>query len=225
MYKRQIQNVRYLREIQELFHSFVRVMSSAIDERSPYNGNHTRHMVACGDRFLDYLNHQAQSTGKRPPFSPERREEFLMSIWLHDIGKLVIPLEIMDKPTRLLPEQHKSFLHRMEVIRLLGKIDSLSGKKNNWEQIIKETESAEILVESINTTGYVTDENLSELELLAQKKYVDMDGEEDVYKRQSKNRKKELWLILFGQPKFLSFKKLINTRIYFYHHGYSKKQE
>lgn len=173
-----IQNVRYLREIQELFHSFVRVMSSAIDERSPYNGNHTRHMVACGDRFLDYLNHEAQSTGKRPPFSPERREEFLMSIWLHDIGKLVIPLEIMDKPTRLLPEQHKSFLHRMEVIQLLGKIDSLSGKKNNWEQIIKETKSAEILVESINTTGYVTDENLSELELLAQKKYVDMDGEE-----------------------------------------------
>ena len=31
-----IQNVRYLREIKELFRSFVRVMSSAVDERTPY---------------------------------------------------------------------------------------------------------------------------------------------------------------------------------------------
>ena len=36
-----IQNVYYIRQIKELFHSFVHVMSSAIDERTPYNGSHT----------------------------------------------------------------------------------------------------------------------------------------------------------------------------------------
>ena len=40
-----IQNVLYIENIKELFESFVRVMSSALDERTPYNASHTRHMV------------------------------------------------------------------------------------------------------------------------------------------------------------------------------------
>ncbi len=43
-----IQNVRYIRDIKELFHSFVQVMSAAIDERTPYNASHARHMAAAG---------------------------------------------------------------------------------------------------------------------------------------------------------------------------------
>lgn len=173
-----VQNVRYIREIQELFRSFVRVMSSAIDERSPYNGNHTRHMAAYGEKFLDYLNTQAQAEGKEPPFPPRRREELIMSIWLHDIGKLVIPLEVMDKPARLRPEQHEAFLHRMEVIRLLEEIDELSGRSNGLDRLIKETHEAENLVESVNTAGFVSDDKLAALKELSHRLYRDRDGRE-----------------------------------------------
>lgn len=172
-----IQNVRYIREIQELFRSFVRVMSSAVDARSPYNGSHTRHMAAYGSKFLDYLNAQAQAEGKELPFPPLRREQLLMSVWLHDIGKLVIPLEIMDKPARLLPEQHSAFLHRMEVIRLLGEIDALSGRDAGLEELVHETEEAEALVESVNTAGFVPDEKLAALEKLSRRTYRDKDGQ------------------------------------------------
>ena len=79
-----IQNVRYIEEIQELFHSFVRVFVSAVEERSPYNASHTKHMVTYGERFLDYLNMQAEMDGGQAPFDAEHREELLMSIWLHD---------------------------------------------------------------------------------------------------------------------------------------------
>ncbi len=173
-----IQNVRYIREIQELFVSFVRVMSSAIDERSPYNGSHTRHMAAYGEKFLDYLNARARTEGKEPPFSPQRREELLMSVWLHDIGKLVIPLEIMDKPARLLADQHRAFLHRMEVIRLLGEIEALSGRREDLDGLVQETRKAESLVESVNAAGFVTDEKLAELEQLSRRIYRDRDGQE-----------------------------------------------
>jgi len=173
-----VQNVRYIREIQELFHSFVRVMSSAVDARSPYNGSHTRHMAAYGEKFLDYLNAQAQAEGKIPPFSPERRNELIMSVWFHDIGKLVIPLEVMDKPARLLPEQHTAFRHRMEVIRLLGEIDALSGGDASLEALTEETEQAAALVESVNTAGFVTGEKLAALEQLSRRTYRDRDGSE-----------------------------------------------
>lgn len=59
-----VQNVRYTNQIRNLFHSFVKVMSSAVDERTPYNGSHTRHMAQYGDRFIDFLNARAQAEGR-----------------------------------------------------------------------------------------------------------------------------------------------------------------
>lgn len=173
-----IQNVRYIQEIQELFRSFVRAMSSAVDARSPYNGSHTRHMAACCEKFIDYLDARAQINGNGPLFLPQRREELLMGVWLHDIGKLVIPLEVMDKPARLLPEQRSAFLHRMEVIRLLGEIDELSGKRAGMAELVQATREAEALVELVDTAGFVTDERLAALEGLSRRTYRDRDGKE-----------------------------------------------
>ena len=56
-------------EIKELFLSFVRVMATAIEERSLYNANHSRRMAGCGERFLDYLNAQAAAAGLPLPFA------------------------------------------------------------------------------------------------------------------------------------------------------------
>lgn len=161
-----IQNVRYIREIKALFQSFVRVMSSAVDERTPYNGSHTRHMAAYGDRFLDYLGTHPE--GRR--FTAPQREELLMSVWLHDIGKLVTPLEVMNKMARLTPEQSAAFAHRMQVIRLLAK---MRGEPENGE-----TRDTLEWVKKINTAGYMTDENLARLDELRQRTYLDEDGEE-----------------------------------------------
>ncbi|MCI8549070.1 MAG: GAF domain-containing protein [Lachnospiraceae bacterium] len=174
-----IQNVRYIQAIKELFRSFVRVMSSAVDERSPYNGNHTRHMVSYGDRFLNYLNSLAEQEGKSLPFPPSKREEILMSIWLHDIGKLVVPLEIMDKPARLLPEQFHAFFHRMEVLSLQSEIDLLSGRLTDTEQeaLVRQIHEAEVLVRTANTAGFLSDETLESLGRLAARTYTDRNGQ------------------------------------------------
>lgn len=170
-----IQNVRYIREIKELFRSFVRVMSSAVDERTPYNGSHTRHMAQYGDRFIDFLN----ARGEGMAFSPAQKDELLMSVWLHDIGKLVIPLEVMNKMARLLPEQYTALIHRMEVIRLQAEIDCLAGRISQEEKEVRiqETFQTVELVDSINGTGFVTDEKLAELDNLREKHWTDGKGE------------------------------------------------
>ena len=170
-----IQNVRYIREIKELFRSFVRVMSSAVDERTPYNGSHTRHMAQYGDRFIDFLN----ARGEGMAFSPAQKDELLMSVWLHDIGKLVIPLEVMNKMARLLPEQYTALIHRMEVIRLQVEIDCLAGRISQEEKEVRiqETFRTVELVDSINGTGFVTDEKLAELDNLREKHWTDGKGE------------------------------------------------
>ena len=170
-----IQNVRYLQEIKELFQSFVRVMSSAIDERSPYNANHSRRMAECGERFVDFLNAKAQAAGREPPFSAQRREELVMSTWLHDVGKVVTPLEVMDKSARLSPLQAEQVQNRLRTIRLLGRIDCLEGRigADELEQICRDTEEAAQRIGEIDRAGFLTDDKLDYLKQLKARTYAD----------------------------------------------------
>ena len=135
-------------------------------------------MVAYGEKFLDYLNSIAEADSEQIAFTAEHREELLMSVWLHDVGKLIIPLEIMDKQARLLPEQYNAFLHRMETARLLGKIDSLSGKGGNLDKLLEDIEKAEKLVKSVNVAGFVTDEMIKALAQVTERTYIDREGKE-----------------------------------------------
>ena len=175
-----IQNVRYMKEIRELFQSFVRVMSAAVDERSPYNANHSRRMAEFCGRFVDFLNRRAAEAGEAIPFSPRRREELVMSVWLHDIGKVTTPLEVMNKPERLYEIQKADIRHRMETIRLLGKIDRLEGRLSagELEDLERETREAEETIFQMSTAGFLQDERLAWLEEARRRTYIDKDGQE-----------------------------------------------
>lgn len=171
-----IQNVRYMKEIRELFQSFVRVMSAAVDERSPYNANHSRRMAEFCGRFVDYLNRQ---TGE-PLFSHRHKEELVMSVWLHDIGKVTTPLEVMNKPERLYEVQKADIRHRMETIRLLGKVSLLEGRLSagELETLEKETREAEETIWKISAAGFLPDERLAWLEEISRRTYIDGEGQE-----------------------------------------------
>lgn len=174
-----IQNVRYMQEIKELFQSFVRVMSSAIDERTPYNANHSRRMAECGERFVDFLNDRAEGAGQEAPFSSRHKEELVMSIWLHDVGKVVTPLEVMDKAARLSPLQSERVQNRIRNIWLLKRIDYLEGRigEEELERARLETEEAAARIGEIDRAGFLTDDKLAYLEQLKQRTYLDQGRE------------------------------------------------
>ncbi len=165
-------NVNYLKEISELFDSFVKVMSTAIDERSPYNANHTRNMVNYAGRFIDWLNERGEWR-----FDEAKRREFLMSVWLHDVGKLVIPLEIMDKSSRL-GSRLEHMLARFENITLLNRIALLEGKitRDEYDNALRDVSKAANLVEKVNRAGFMSDEDLAEVDELSQMTYRDRHG-------------------------------------------------
>lgn len=89
------------------------------------------------------------------------------------------PLEVMNKAARLLPEQYNNFLHRMEVVRLHGEIDFLSGRISAEERdgIIHRTREAAELIDSINVVGFLSDERLAELDALATLTYREESGQ------------------------------------------------
>lgn len=173
-----IQNARYVEDIRGLFQSFVEVMSSAVDERTPYNLTHTKHMAEYGGRFVDYINKKCRENGQKEPFDPAHKEEIIMSVWLHDIGKLVTPLEVMNKDARLRPDQATEIAHRMEKVELLTEIRALRGEISEEEKSrrLEEVSKLRELVASVDHAGFIRDEVMEELEAVKELTYVAQDG-------------------------------------------------
>lgn len=173
-----IQNAHYFDEIRSLFQSFVRVLSSAIDERTPYNASHTRHMVECGIGFVDYLNRYWQEHYDKPLFSEGEMREFFISVWLHDIGKLTTPLVVMNKEARLYPLQYEQICHRLETIGLLARISCLEGRTSptTRDYLLRQVEETKELIDQVNTTGFVDDALATRIRQVGSWLYLGDDG-------------------------------------------------
>ena len=168
-----ITNMQYAEQITVLLDSLVGALSKAIDERSHYNANHTKNMVAFGENFLNWL----EETGNSWKFDKDKRRTFLMSVSLHDVGKLVVPLEVMDKESRLGPGI-KVVRERLRVIGLLDRMAALEGRIDEAELEKRNAEREDTLafIERINRAGFLPDPDLERVKALAGRVYTDEDG-------------------------------------------------
>jgi HD-GYP domain-containing protein (c-di-GMP phosphodiesterase class II) len=169
-------NAKHLTEVKELFDSFVRVMTAAIDERTPYNANHTVKVADYTQKFVVYLR------GLFKPGSPyymdeNREEQIVMAAFLHDVGKITTPTEIMDKESRLggkLP----AVMLRFDIKTQYDKVMLLSGNitKDEYEAQVEYLNDTKTFTERINTAGFLPDEDLERVKTLAEITYKDADG-------------------------------------------------
>ena len=169
-------NERHFVEVKQLFDSFVRVMTATIDERSPYNANHTVRVAEYIRQFARFLRENL------PPDSPHhldesREEQLVMAAYLHDIGKIVTPPEIMDKSTRL-GDRLSEVMYRSEIKKLNDKLMFLSGQteKDEYERQANLMLGTQEFVERINTSGFLADEDLARVETLTDITYKDYSG-------------------------------------------------
>jgi len=166
-------NMRYAEQITALLDSLVGALSAAIDRRTPYNANHTRNMVRYGEAFLNWLD-KADTSWK---FSADDRRAFLMSVWLHDVGKLVVPLEVMDKESRLGPALER-VENRFASMLLLDRIALLEGRltEEAYQAAVEEKNAALELIRRVNKAGFLPDDTLARVQALAGRTYVDAGG-------------------------------------------------
>ena len=166
-------NLNYSREITALLESMVQVLSTAIDARSPYNANHTRNMARYGRRFLTWLreNHPEKA------MTPQEEREFLMAVWLHDVGKLGIALSVMDKASRI-EGFEDDICKRFELIELLTEIRYLRGESTleQYEETKKELAQDFATIQKANKAGFLTDDLYDAIQAISKKEYIDRDG-------------------------------------------------
>ena len=165
--------IKYARQITELLDSLVTALSIAIDERSPYTAKHTRNMVKLGEAFLDWLD----STNNPHRLDADRRHAFLMSVWLHDVGKLTVPLSIMDKATRL--GDHLEHIEtRFEKIMLLSRIEFLENRISREEHEMRAARYGDWLeqIRRINTAPFLSDEDMALVREIGEASFLNTDG-------------------------------------------------
>ena len=166
---------RYTDKLIALLDSLIQALSVAIDERSRYSGNHTRNMVKIGERFLEWLD-QTDDPWK---FDSSKKHAFLMSIWLHDVGKLSVPLEVMDKATRLGTKLEK-IEERFQRIHLLDRIALLEDNitKQEWDLREKNRKLWLDTIRRINTSSFLSDDDFQIIYELSRQHYCEEDHRE-----------------------------------------------
>lgn len=96
-----ITNASLIEETRDLFESLIRVLATAIDQKSPYTGNHVQRVAEFNLVLARAINAKREGKFADVKFSEKQLEEIRLSGWLHDVGKVVTPAWIMDKATKL----------------------------------------------------------------------------------------------------------------------------
>ena len=166
-------NLNYSHETMKLLESFIQVTSMAIDARTPYNSNHTHNMARYGKNFLKWL----RKTKNPLRMTDDGEKEFIMTIWLHDIGKLLIPIDIMNKATRLGHMEHTVF-QRLRIIKILNQLNFEKGEitRKEFEKNILLTESAHGIIKKVNSIEFITDELLRKIDEIHKRTFKDENG-------------------------------------------------
>ena len=168
-----MRQMAYIEEIRAQMWSFTGAMAAAIDQRTPYNGSHTRKVARYAEliaRRLDALAESGQPGGE--PFGRERTDQLVMAALLHDIGKMVIPTAVMDKPTRL-GTQLPAVLARLEMLQDKQRLAFYEGRLQAGEldEALSALERARQLVEELNTAGFVPAERADELRCVGKREF------------------------------------------------------
>ena len=151
--------MRLLEERKDQMWSFTEAMATAIDERTPYNASHTRNVAKYSGMIADYINEMHKQGKEEEFFSEQRKEQLVMGALLHDIGKLAIPLEVMNKETRL-DGREKEIEKRLENFKLKARIEMLEKKldEESYNDLLSRADETVELINKVNAMGFINDE-------------------------------------------------------------------
>ena len=175
-----IANYRYQEEIKEQMWSFTEAMATAIDERTPYNASHTRNVAKYSGMIADYINVLHDKGEEKEYFDKHRREQLVMGALLHDIGKMAIPIEVMNKETRL-GGREVEIQKRLEMFKLEAKVSLLEKKTDEvcYNELVSKADEAIEIMNKVNGMGFVDEDTRAVLAKVLDYEYKD--SEENIH--------------------------------------------
>lgn len=178
----ELTNLRYVQEIKLQLHSFVEALATAIDARTPYNGNHTRMVAKYALKLADKINEKYKMGETQECFDEDRTEKLELAALLHDIGKMIIPRSVMNRATRLDAEK-ETVERRFELLRCCYERDYYRGVLSEEEKngYLQSLDAWWEFICRVDTMGFLPDEELAKVQELGTLCYVSPEGKEISY--------------------------------------------
>ncbi len=195
-----VTNVRLVKGMEKLLQSFVQCIAAAIDEKSPYTAGHIQRVAKLTMMMTQGISATQTGPLAEISFSEEQMEEIDLAAWMHDIGKITTPEQIVDKATKLeaIADRIELFRLRLELIRKereLGRLRADVGilrkrinRNDDTDERTKTTgsdaddddlDSIFQFVQQVNMGGeFMRDEDLAEIKRIAAMPVI-INGEEE----------------------------------------------
>jgi HD-GYP domain-containing protein (c-di-GMP phosphodiesterase class II) len=189
-------NRRLLDEQRILFESFIKLIASAIDEKSPYTGGHCARVPELTMMLAEAAHDSDIEPLRDFSMTEEERYELSIAAWLHDCGKVTTPEYVVDKATKLETIYDRIDLvnTRFEILLRDARIALLEArlhaKTNGDDRPVEDAEQAyrqtvariveeKAFLQHANIGGeFMSEEHKQRVEEIAAQGYTDADGNE-----------------------------------------------
>jgi HD-GYP domain-containing protein (c-di-GMP phosphodiesterase class II) len=108
-----LDNTMLLAGQRALMEAFIKLIAAAIDDKSPYTGGHCRRVPVLTEMIAREVCNTKDGPLADFDLDEEGWYELHIAGWLHDCGKVITPVHIMDKATKL-----ECIVDRMETIKV-----------------------------------------------------------------------------------------------------------
>ncbi|MCK9396959.1 MAG: HD domain-containing protein [Methylobacter sp.] len=88
-------------DLENMFESLVKLIATAVDEKSPYTGGHCRRVPELTSMLTEAAHDTHHGYLQDFKLSEADRYELTIASWLHDCGKIITPEHVIDKATKL----------------------------------------------------------------------------------------------------------------------------
>lgn len=178
----ELANIQYVTEIKAQLHSFVEAMATAVDERTPYNGTHTRKVAEYATLLANKIAEKYEKGESDETFDEDRIERLQLAALLHDIGKMIVPKAVMNRATRLDTDM-PAVEERFKLLECYYEIDYLKGNitKDAFDNYATQLKDYLDFIHRIDNVGFLQDADYERVQELAKCYYEKSNGEKVFY--------------------------------------------
>ena len=142
-----LDNQLLLEAQKDLLESFIKLIASAIDAKSPYTGGHCERVPLLAQMLAEAACDEENGKFESFTLSKDEWYELRIASWLHDCGKVVTPVHVMDKATKLetIHDRMQDVRSRFEILKRDSEIAYLKGIASGGDPEVLSREKSDVL--------------------------------------------------------------------------------
>jgi HD-GYP domain-containing protein (c-di-GMP phosphodiesterase class II) len=178
-------NRMLINQLEQLFESFIALINTAIDEKSPYTGGHCQRVPALTMMLAEAVSETSEGPLRDLQMTEKDRYELKIAGLLHDCGKVTTPVHVVDKATKL--EGIFDRIHlidtRFEILKRDAEIAMLKSgapeARARQRERLRQIEEDRMFLRAANIgSERMRDEDIERVRRIAEYRWTDLSGHE-----------------------------------------------